>query len=73
MLGEAQVSYTPLAAAQTLAGSSLFPQAGLGGCVRMIVTGAAPASPTVLGFLRAALGCQVFPLCGLPWGQWGEC
>lgn len=25
----------------------------------MIVTGAAPASPTVLGFLRAALGCQV--------------
>uniref|UniRef100_A0A8C0DM96 Long-chain-fatty-acid--CoA ligase n=1 Tax=Balaenoptera musculus TaxID=9771 RepID=A0A8C0DM96_BALMU len=35
-------------------------QAGLGGCVRMIVTGAAPASPTVLGFLRAALGCQVY-------------
>ncbi|KAI1234061.1 hypothetical protein IHE44_0003771 [Lamprotornis superbus] len=34
-------------------------QASLGGCVRMIVTGAAPASPTVLGFLRAALGCQV--------------
>ncbi|KAH0629767.1 hypothetical protein JD844_012117, partial [Phrynosoma platyrhinos] len=33
-------------------------QASLGGCVRMIVTGAAPASPTVLGFLRAALGCQ---------------
>ncbi|XP_014803218.1 PREDICTED: long-chain-fatty-acid--CoA ligase 6-like [Calidris pugnax] len=26
----------------------------------MIVTGAAPASPTVLGFLRAALGCQVY-------------
>lgn len=25
----------------------------------MIVTGAAPASPAVLGFLRAALGCQV--------------
>ncbi|TKC34478.1 hypothetical protein EI555_012527 [Monodon monoceros] len=47
-------------------------QASLGGCVRMIVTGAAPASPTVLGFLRAALGCQVFPLCGLPWGQWGH-
>ncbi|XP_068391927.1 long-chain-fatty-acid--CoA ligase 6 isoform X2 [Eschrichtius robustus] len=35
-------------------------QAGLGGSVRMIVTGAAPASPTVLGFLRAALGCQVY-------------
>ncbi|XP_033037212.1 long-chain-fatty-acid--CoA ligase 6 isoform X6 [Trachypithecus francoisi] len=34
-------------------------QASLGGCVRMIVTGAAPASPTVLGFLRAALGCQI--------------
>lgn len=32
----------------------------------MIVTGAAPASPTVLGFLRAALGCQVLPFCGLP-------
>lgn len=39
--------------------SSFFPQASLGGHVRMIVTGAAPASPTVLGFLRAALGCQV--------------
>ncbi|KAJ1127182.1 hypothetical protein NDU88_005585 [Pleurodeles waltl] len=35
-------------------------QASLGGQVRMIVTGAAPASPTVLGFLRAALGCQVY-------------
>nr|KAF6480706.1 hypothetical protein HJG59_010563 [Molossus molossus] len=35
-------------------------QASLGGCVRMIVTGSAPASPTVLGFLRAALGCQVY-------------
>ncbi|ERE68890.1 long-chain-fatty-acid--CoA ligase 6-like protein [Cricetulus griseus] len=34
-------------------------QASLGGHVRMIVTGAAPASPTVLGFLRAALGCQL--------------
>ncbi|CAM5132723.1 unnamed protein product [Eretmochelys imbricata] len=35
-------------------------QASLGGCVRMIITGAAPASPTVLGFLRAALGCQIY-------------
>ncbi|KAM5300327.1 long-chain-fatty-acid--CoA ligase 6 isoform 6-T6 [Ctenodactylus gundi] len=35
-------------------------QASLGGRVRMIVTGAAPASPAVLGFLRAALGCQVY-------------
>ncbi|KAM4035239.1 long-chain-fatty-acid--CoA ligase 6 isoform 1-T1 [Anomaloglossus baeobatrachus] len=35
-------------------------QSSLGGRVRMIVTGAAPASPTVLGFLRAALGCQVY-------------
>ncbi|XP_066572975.1 long-chain-fatty-acid--CoA ligase 6 isoform X2 [Amia ocellicauda] len=35
-------------------------QDSLGGRVRMIVTGAAPASPTVLGFLRAALGCQVY-------------
>uniref|UniRef100_A0A8C0WPM1 Long-chain-fatty-acid--CoA ligase n=1 Tax=Castor canadensis TaxID=51338 RepID=A0A8C0WPM1_CASCN len=35
-------------------------QGSLGGRVRMIVTGAAPASPTVLGFLRAALGCQVY-------------
>ena len=71
LLSETQVSCTSPAAAQTLACSSLSPQASLGGCVRMIVTGAAPASPTVLGFLRAALGCQVLPLCGLPWGQWG--
>ncbi|XP_029555628.1 long-chain-fatty-acid--CoA ligase 6 isoform X1 [Salmo trutta] len=39
-------------------------QASLGGKLRMIVTGAAPASPTVLGFLRAALGCQVYEAYG---------
>lgn len=58
-LSEIQVSCVSSVAAQTLACFSLSPQASLGGCVRMIVTGAAPASPTVLGFLRAALGCQV--------------
>ena len=60
------MGYTPSPAAQTVADSFLFPQASLGGCVRMIVTGAAPASPTVLGFLRAALGCQVKSPCGFP-------
>ena len=34
-------------------------QASLGGRVRLMLTGAAPISPTVLSFLRAALGCQV--------------
>ncbi|RXM30826.1 Long-chain-fatty-acid--CoA ligase 1 [Acipenser ruthenus] len=34
-------------------------QASLGGKVRLMVTGAAPVSPAVLSFLRAALGCQV--------------
>ncbi|XP_030649657.1 long-chain-fatty-acid--CoA ligase 6 isoform X1 [Chanos chanos] len=39
-------------------------QASLGGRLRMIITGAAPASPAVLGFLRAALGCQVYEAYG---------
>uniref|UniRef100_A0A671Y006 Long-chain-fatty-acid--CoA ligase n=1 Tax=Sparus aurata TaxID=8175 RepID=A0A671Y006_SPAAU len=34
-------------------------QESLGGRVRVMVTGAAPISPSVLSFLRAALGCQV--------------
>ncbi|EMP27527.1 Long-chain-fatty-acid--CoA ligase 1 [Chelonia mydas] len=34
-------------------------QASLGGKVRLMVTGAAPVSASVLTFLRAALGCQV--------------
>ncbi|KAM4727061.1 long-chain-fatty-acid--CoA ligase 6 [Anableps anableps] len=39
-------------------------QASLGGRLRMIITGAAPTSPTVLSFLRAALGCQVYEAYG---------
>ncbi|XP_072095634.1 long-chain-fatty-acid--CoA ligase 5 [Mobula birostris] len=35
-------------------------QATLGGRVRIMVTGAAPISPTILTFLRAALGCPIF-------------
>uniref|UniRef100_UPI003AAB4645 long-chain-fatty-acid--CoA ligase 1-like isoform X2 n=1 Tax=Centroberyx gerrardi TaxID=166262 RepID=UPI003AAB4645 len=35
-------------------------QASLGGHVRLMITGAAPISPTVLTFLRAALGCQFY-------------
>ncbi|NWV60548.1 ACSL5 ligase, partial [Malurus elegans] len=35
-------------------------QETMGGRVRMMVTGAAPISPSVLTFLRAALGCQIF-------------
>ncbi|XP_054422150.1 long-chain-fatty-acid--CoA ligase 1 isoform X3 [Pteronotus mesoamericanus] len=35
-------------------------QASLGGKVRLMVTGAAPVSATVLTFLRAALGCQFY-------------
>ncbi|NWH81730.1 ACSL1 ligase, partial [Piaya cayana] len=35
-------------------------QASLGGKVRLMVTGAAPVSASVLTFLRAALGCQFY-------------
>uniref|UniRef100_A0A3Q1F3Q7 Long-chain-fatty-acid--CoA ligase n=1 Tax=Acanthochromis polyacanthus TaxID=80966 RepID=A0A3Q1F3Q7_9TELE len=35
-------------------------QETLGGRVRIMVTGAAPISQSVLNFLRAALGCQIF-------------
>uniref|UniRef100_A0A3Q3WZ38 Long-chain-fatty-acid--CoA ligase n=1 Tax=Mola mola TaxID=94237 RepID=A0A3Q3WZ38_MOLML len=42
----------------------LCEQASLGGRLRMIITGAAPTSPAVLGFLRAALGCQVYEAYG---------
>lgn len=34
-------------------------QASLGGRVRLMITGAAPISPTVLTFLRAAISCHV--------------
>lgn len=34
-------------------------KSSLGGKVRLMITGAAPVSATVLTFLRAALGCQV--------------
>ncbi|OPJ84205.1 long-chain-fatty-acid--CoA ligase 5 [Patagioenas fasciata monilis] len=39
-------------------------QQTMGGRVRIMVTGAAPISPSVLTFLRAALGCQVFEAYG---------
>ncbi|KFQ71130.1 Long-chain-fatty-acid--CoA ligase 1 [Phaethon lepturus] len=35
-------------------------QASLGGKVRMMITGAAPVSASVLTFLRTALGCQFY-------------
>uniref|UniRef100_A0A8I3PJV9 Arachidonate--CoA ligase n=1 Tax=Canis lupus familiaris TaxID=9615 RepID=A0A8I3PJV9_CANLF len=35
-------------------------QSSLGGKVRLMITGAAPVSSTVLTFLRAALGCQFY-------------
>uniref|UniRef100_A0A8C8FRZ0 Arachidonate--CoA ligase n=1 Tax=Oncorhynchus tshawytscha TaxID=74940 RepID=A0A8C8FRZ0_ONCTS len=35
-------------------------QNSLGGRVRLMITGAAPVSPTVLTFIRAALGCQFY-------------
>ncbi|KAI3365505.1 hypothetical protein L3Q82_010582, partial [Scortum barcoo] len=39
-------------------------QESLGGQVRVMVTGAAPISPSVLNFLRAVLGCQIFEAYG---------
>ncbi|XP_019358346.1 PREDICTED: long-chain-fatty-acid--CoA ligase 5 [Gavialis gangeticus] len=39
-------------------------QETMGGQLRVIVTGAAPISPTVMIFLRAALGCQIFEAYG---------
>ncbi|XP_066047023.1 long-chain-fatty-acid--CoA ligase 5 [Chamaea fasciata] len=39
-------------------------QETMGGKVRIMVTGAAPISPSVLAFLRAALGCQIFEAYG---------
>nr|XP_055032489.1 long-chain-fatty-acid--CoA ligase 5 [Misgurnus anguillicaudatus] len=39
-------------------------QASLGGRVRVMVTGAAPISSSVLTFLRASLGCQIFEAYG---------
>uniref|UniRef100_A0A4W2C1F3 Long-chain-fatty-acid--CoA ligase n=1 Tax=Bos indicus x Bos taurus TaxID=30522 RepID=A0A4W2C1F3_BOBOX len=39
-------------------------QESLGGKVRLLITGAAPISPPVLTFLRAALGCLVFEAYG---------
>ncbi|XP_075950207.1 long-chain-fatty-acid--CoA ligase 5 [Anarhichas minor] len=39
-------------------------QESLGGRVRVMVTGAAPISPSVLNFLRATLGCQIFEAYG---------
>ncbi|KAL2769265.1 long-chain-fatty-acid--CoA ligase 5 isoform c [Daubentonia madagascariensis] len=39
-------------------------QANLGGKIRIMVTGAAPISTTVLTFLRAAMGCPVFEAYG---------
>ncbi|KAM9012196.1 long-chain-fatty-acid--CoA ligase 5 isoform 1-T2 [Ara ararauna] len=39
-------------------------QETMGGRVRLMVTGAAPISPSVLTFLRAALGCQIFEAYG---------
>ncbi|XP_038855800.1 long-chain-fatty-acid--CoA ligase 1a isoform X2 [Salvelinus namaycush] len=38
----------------------MFDKNSLGGRVRLMITGAAPVSPTVLTFIRAALGCQFY-------------
>nr|XP_033798226.1 long-chain-fatty-acid--CoA ligase 5 [Geotrypetes seraphini]XP_033798227.1 long-chain-fatty-acid--CoA ligase 5 [Geotrypetes seraphini] len=36
----------------------------MGGRVRIMITGAAPISPTILTFLRSALGCHIFEAYG---------
>lgn len=56
---ESSVFVTALMANATVYGGFLTLQASLGGRVRLMITGAAPVSPTILTFLRAALGCQV--------------
>uniref|UniRef100_A0A8C4NNT9 Long-chain-fatty-acid--CoA ligase n=1 Tax=Dicentrarchus labrax TaxID=13489 RepID=A0A8C4NNT9_DICLA len=45
-------------------------QESLGGRVRVMVTGAAPISPSVLNFLRASLGCQVINIYPLVKWKW---
>uniref|UniRef100_A0A5F8HLF8 Long-chain-fatty-acid--CoA ligase n=1 Tax=Monodelphis domestica TaxID=13616 RepID=A0A5F8HLF8_MONDO len=42
----------------------IYDKASLGGKVRVMVTGAAPISSSVLVFLRAALGCPVYEAYG---------
>uniref|UniRef100_A0A8C2RPQ6 Long-chain-fatty-acid--CoA ligase n=1 Tax=Capra hircus TaxID=9925 RepID=A0A8C2RPQ6_CAPHI len=46
-------------------------QESLGGKVRFLITGAAPISPPVLTFLRAAMGCLVFEAYGQTEGTAG--
>ncbi|KAK7921815.1 hypothetical protein WMY93_008717 [Mugilogobius chulae] len=38
----------------------MYDKASMGGCVRLMLIGAAPVSPTVLTFIRAAMGCQFY-------------
>ena len=52
-------SHLPLTLSPLPSPFSLPCKSSLGGKVRLMITGAAPVSATVLTFLRAALGCQV--------------